>query len=117
MKERTLPTNLPHRWYRFYKSRYSGMEVILGVRHFDNPKRTFWMVGIVEEVGEQSLLFKYLDGSFLNIAFDDILKINLYSHDYFRIRGLKDPKVAYQEKLKEISQQKYDEFYKGDKND
>lgn len=94
-------TNLPHRWYHFYKSRYEGMEVILGIRHLKDPNNLFWLVGTVEGVSEHSLLFQHYTGDIFEVNLDDIKKISLYSHEYFVRRRIKDPKWEYEQQLKE----------------
>ena len=113
MKEKTSPTNLPHRMYRFYKSRYERMECVVGVKRYEE-KGIFWLVGLVEKVNEYDLVFKYLDGTIYIIPFDDIFRINWYSKQYFERRGIPDPKLKFEQQQKETVKRKYEEFY-GDK--
>ena len=116
VKERRVPTNLPHRWYRFYKNRYEKKECVVGVKRLDLTRGVFWLVGFVEEVGFDSLLLRYLDGTVYPIHFDDIIEINWYSSEYFKRKGIPDPKLRYEQEQKETVKRKYEEYYGGRKN-
>jgi len=93
-------TNIPHPWARFYKSKFLGMEVIIGLKHQFETGKLFWLVGKIQDVGDHALLFEYLDGRFITIDFNEIQIINGYSPGYFKKRSLTDPKEQYEKKNK-----------------